>query len=303
MIEVFLRRTMVVLIAATSLHAGATDRFISPSVQEQLALPEQEIDVGLAALTIAKEAYPDLDIKTYSAKLDELADKTRWLARGAHDPETRIRALNTVLFLHEGFRYDHEGFAQGGRKEHYHLNGILDTKRGICFTMPLLYVAVAQRLGWPVYPVGAPSHFFVRYSLPAFKHQNIEVTSGGKHFGDEFYIKDFAIGERALKARSYMRTMTYREYLGHLLYASASAFQDGHKRLAYTERAAQLDPRYPNFYQSLGDGYLAKSRIATGEHASQLEGKSRIAYGKAKALGFVSDEMIKAGRSIRGRPQ
>src|SRR6202008_2798025 len=109
-----------------------------------------------AALIIAKEAYPELDVKAYSAKLDDLADKTRWLLQGKSDPETRIRALNTVLFRHEGFRYDHEGFAKGGRKEHHYLNGILDTRRGICFTMPLLYIAVAQRLGLPVYPVTRP---------------------------------------------------------------------------------------------------------------------------------------------------
>src|SRR5262245_26447282 len=126
-------------------------------------------------------------LKPIREKLDDLADKVRYLARGTRDPETRIRAMNTVLFRRAGFRYDHAGFSEGGRKEHYYLNGILDTKLGTCFSMPLLYVAVGQRLGYPIYPVTAPDHNFVRYADPFFARQNIEVTSGGKYFTDQSY--------------------------------------------------------------------------------------------------------------------
>jgi len=294
--------TIAVFVALLHAHAFAEGKLISRAVQKELALPESQIDIGIAALTIAKEAYPGLDIKTYSVKLDELAGKARWLAKGTPDPETRIRVLNTVLFRHEGFRYDHEGFAQGGRKEHYYLNGILDAKKGNCFTMPLLYVAVAQRLGWPIYPVTTPSHLFARYADPAFTRQNIETTSGGKYFEDEWYIKDFSIGPSALNARSYLRTLTYKEYLGHILYAGAYAFtKDGHKVLAYTEKAAALDPRDPTFYQSLGDGYLAKSKITNGKLGEEFREKSRKATAKAKQLGYVDEESIKIGRLTRGQ--
>jgi regulator of sirC expression with transglutaminase-like and TPR domain len=281
--------------------AALATNFISEAVEAQLTLTESKIDVGIAALTMAKEVYPYLDVQAYSKKLDALAAKAKWLARDTQDPEIRIRALNTVLFRYEGFRYDHEGFAAGGRKEHFYLNGILDTKQGICFTMPLLYVAVGQRLGWPIYPVTAPSHFFARYSAPFFHRQNIEVTSGGKYFEDEWYIDDFAIGPGALRTGGYMRTLTYREYLGHILYASAYAFRDGHKRLAYVERAAALDPRDPDFHYTLGVAYAAKSKIAGANLAQELQEKSRKEFARAKTLGYVSEEMTKVGLRVRGR--
>ncbi|MGH8458127.1 MAG: transglutaminase family protein, partial [Nevskiales bacterium] len=109
-------------------------------IQKQLNLPEQQLDIGIAALTFAKAIYPDLDIAAYSSRIDLLADRVRQLAGGSQDPEQRIRALNTVIYLHEGIRYDHSPDARS-RQEYYFLNGILDTKRGICYTMPLLYMA------------------------------------------------------------------------------------------------------------------------------------------------------------------
>jgi hypothetical protein len=43
--------------------ATAADPQAFPSaIQQQLNLPEHQIDIGLAALTFAKEFYPDLDV-------------------------------------------------------------------------------------------------------------------------------------------------------------------------------------------------------------------------------------------------
>ena len=73
------------------------------AIQQQLKLPEHQIDIGLAALTFAKEFYPNLDIPAYSQRIDLVADKARQLAQGTEDPETRIRILNTVIHQMEGF--------------------------------------------------------------------------------------------------------------------------------------------------------------------------------------------------------
>jgi hypothetical protein len=190
------------------------------------------------------------------------------------------------------------------KQKYYYLNGILDTRKGICYTMPLLYVAVAQRLGYPMYPVAAPDHLFVRYVDPAFKEQNIETTSGGKYFTDEEYTKDFSVNARAQKSGTYLRTMTYREFLSHILLSSTFALRkDGHKTLTYLEAASRLHPNFADFHQSLSEGYLAKSKIVNGNLATALREKSQYHAGKAKELGYVSQSEIAAGREIRGRSQ
>lgn len=183
---VFVMRTTLTLkslILFAILHVAlAVPQSVDASeIDKLLALPEDKIDIGIAALTLAKKFYPNLDVAAYSGKINDLAEKARWLARGTQDPELRIRVLNTVLFRQEGFHYDQNPNSRS-KQDYYFLNGILDTKRGICYTMPLLYIAVAQRLGYPIYPVAAPDHLFVRYVEPGFPLQNIEVTSGGKYF-------------------------------------------------------------------------------------------------------------------------
>jgi hypothetical protein len=61
--------------------AGASD------IDRVLALPEEKIDIGIAALTFAKEFYPSLDVAAYSRKIDQLANQVRVLAQGTQDPE------------------------------------------------------------------------------------------------------------------------------------------------------------------------------------------------------------------------
>ncbi len=124
-------------------QTGSALDLIPANIQQQLALPEGQIDIGLAALTFAKEINPGIDVQAYSRKIDVLADEVRSLAQNTQDPERRIRVLNTVLFRKEGFHYDRDPFSRSVQK-YYFLDGILDTKQGICYTMPLLYPSVSR---------------------------------------------------------------------------------------------------------------------------------------------------------------
>jgi hypothetical protein len=163
---------------------------------------------------------------------------------------------------------------------------------------------VAQRLGYPIYPVVAPDHMFVRYVEPAFKEQNIETTSGGKYFTDESYIQNFSVSKRGLESGSYMRTLTYRQFLGHMLAANAfvrAREGQGEKAIAYSERAIQLDPQFADFYDDLQTGYLAWSQVVDGELATKYRDRAKRYGMKAKELGFVAAEQIAIDRKGRGQ--
>ena len=143
---------------------------------------------------------------------------------------------------------------------------------------------------------------FVRYVDPSLRQQNVETTSGGKYFSDEEYVRDFSVKERALKSGSYMKTMTYQEFVGHILVTSTFAMRkNGHKVLAYLEKGAVLHPYFADFHVGLSEGYLAKSKVVRADLARTLEQKSRYHAAKARHLGYVSQSEIAAGREIRGR--
>lgn len=291
-------------LAMLSLQAIAAPYAFPFDIQKQLDLPENKIDIGFAALTFAKEIYPDLDIAAYSKKIDRLAQQVKRLAKGTRDPEKRIQAMNTVIYQSEGFHYDRSPNSMN-KQEYYFLNGILDTKQGICYTMPLLYIAVAQRLGYPVYPIVVPGHYFVRYISPPFKGWNIETTSGGKDFTDESYIEHFAVSKRGLESGSYMRTLTYREYLGYILGMNAVVFgrngEEDRKIIGYLKKAIQLDPKFAGNYDNLSTTYQALGKVANPNMVWKYRASAEKYAVKAKELGFVNPDAIGQGNGIRGQ--
>lgn len=121
--------------------------------------PDEAIDLGSAALALAQAEYPELEIQTYVARMDEIAAHVESRAGAEADTYRRIAAMNFVLFQQEGFR--------GNQTDYYDprnsfLNEVLDRKTGLPITLSVLYMEVAKRVGLSVQGVGFPGHFLVK---------------------------------------------------------------------------------------------------------------------------------------------
>jgi len=121
---------------------------------------EEELDLAEAALLIAQEEHPDLDVIAYLRRLDELAASVRARLPQAPEPADIIHNLNARLFREEGLA--------GNESEYYDprnsfLNEVLDRKQGIPITLSVIYLEVGRRLGLPLVGVGFPGHFLVKY--------------------------------------------------------------------------------------------------------------------------------------------
>jgi regulator of sirC expression with transglutaminase-like and TPR domain len=122
--------------------------------------PEEKIDLGRAALTIAQTEYPDLDIGDFLSRIDALAVE---VARGCPadaDVHRTVAALNTVLFKQHGYR--------GNQADYYDprnsfLNQVIERRTGIPITLSVLYMEVAQRVGLKLEGIGFPGHFMVKH--------------------------------------------------------------------------------------------------------------------------------------------
>ena len=121
--------------------------------------PERRLRLDRAALYLAGENYPDLDVEFYLKGLDEMADQVRAWARDPQDQESLIDALNQRLFDQLGFTgtttnsYD---------PDHCFLNRALDTRTSIPITLSLIYLEVARRVGIRCEGIGLPGHLLVR---------------------------------------------------------------------------------------------------------------------------------------------
>ena len=127
---------------------------------ESLRVPDERIDLARAALLIAAEEYPALDVARYLARLDELAGEVAPRLAEARSAAERVAVLNRFLFAEQGF---------AGNREHYEdprnsfLNEVLDRCAGIPITLSLVYMEVARRAGVEVDGVGFPGHFLVKH--------------------------------------------------------------------------------------------------------------------------------------------
>lgn len=133
------------------------------SVRERFAASVQKdeaaIDLAEAALLIAAEAYPALDVGRYTAQLDALAAAIRPAIARADSDLARVEALVRALAVEYGFR--------GNRDDYYDrrnsfLNDVLDRRLGIPITLSLVYIEVGRRLDLPLVGVGFPGHFLTK---------------------------------------------------------------------------------------------------------------------------------------------
>jgi len=120
--------------------------------------PESAVDLGEAALLIAEDAYPGLDVSRYLRRLDEIAEPLQGEIGEDRSLAELVPALNGHLFGELGFRGNAEDYYD---PRNSYLNEVLDRCLGIPITLSVLYMEVARRIGLTVVGVGLPGHFIV----------------------------------------------------------------------------------------------------------------------------------------------
>ena len=122
--------------------------------------PADQIDLALAALLFARDAYPELDPQLYLNQLDEWAADARSAVTQAADP---IESLNEFLF--DELRFIGNRIAYHDPLNSY-LNKAIDRRVGLPITLSVIYLEIARRLSVPVDGIGLPGHFIVRHRGP-----------------------------------------------------------------------------------------------------------------------------------------
>ena len=117
---------------------------------------EDQLNIAYAALLIARDAYPDLDIKNYLTRLDDMAEAVRPRISTEHP----ISAMNDFLYGESGFHGNSDDYFD---PRNSYLNEVLDRRTGIPITLSLIYLELARRLDLPFVGIGLPGHFIVRY--------------------------------------------------------------------------------------------------------------------------------------------
>lgn len=144
-----------------------------------LDAPESDADLAEAALLLAQEEYPQLDVDAYLRRLDEMARAVRDTLPANAPAAEIILALNRYLFQEEGFDGDAANFYD---PRNSFINQVLERKIGIPITLSIIYIEIGQRLGLPLQGVSFPGHFLVKLSVESGEIV-LDPFSGGISLG------------------------------------------------------------------------------------------------------------------------
>ena len=159
------------------------------------------------------------------------------------------------------------------------IHGLAGSNGGTCSSMPVLYVAVARRLGYPVSLALAPGHVLARWDAPQasndpMKHFNIEGSGYGFSPYDDEHYRNWPRKMTKEEADSgfYLRPLTAAETLsvflttrGHCL-LDIGQFEEAKEAYASAHRLSAKDPYLASFMRQ------ADSRIAAREYAKANRG-------------------------------
>ena len=256
---------LLLLVAPAACEAAVHYRLVNAgksgvqaySIERALSLPEDQIDIGTAALLLSRQWSSESSVQKYRLKLDAMATEIlkRLDRKNIRQSDSRaVAVINEYLYDEIGFR----SLETADNPEDLFLHNVIDTRRGYCLSLSMLYLAIGERIGLPLYGVVVPGHFFVRYDDGKVRF-NIETTSMGRSAPDSHYVEKFKPPDD--ENTLYMKNLTKRQSLGCFFnnlgnsYCAVGEIDNAQIEL---ERAVAINPTLAEAHTNLGNIYLKK---------------------------------------------
>jgi regulator of sirC expression with transglutaminase-like and TPR domain len=127
-----------------------------------LVREEEHIPLFEAALSIAQDDDPALDLTACQLDIDKFAARLRRRLPADIAPIPKLKLLNN-------FFYQELGFA-GNLNDYYnpdnsYLHKVLELRRGIPISLAVIYMELAQQIGLEVKGISFPGHFLMKLSV------------------------------------------------------------------------------------------------------------------------------------------
>ncbi len=281
------------------------------SLAELLALPPTELehcDIARMNLLCA-EGLPgaeNLNVNESVAMLDQWAkwidsETTRNFHHYREDPayyyhsENFYKMLMMAVVLYDDFhvRYNpkwietpeairpDDGFGTDSRDILIH--GLIgDQHMGTCSSMPILYIALARRLGYPVKLVTTRGHLFMRWDSPRERFDMDATGKGLDEYTDEHYKQwPFPVTGEEIKADGYLQSLTPAQELSVFLSIRAECLHQAGRikeTVAALAAAEKLEPNWranqvllAEAQQELNNESLAVSQQQALNHDEQVD--------------------------------
>lgn len=137
------------------------------------------------------------------------------------------------------------------------IHGLITGHGGTCISIPVLYIAIGRRLGYPLHLVQAKAHLFVRWDDSNGERFNIEATNPkgfGYHSDDYYRTWPLPWSREDYAAGVFLTSLSHREELGAFFAVRGHCLEDNglYTQAADAYESASLlhfrDPWYDRFF-------------------------------------------------------
>lgn len=160
------------------------------TTKEVLKLDVNEVDLARALFLeeLGDEKDSIYKIRYYEACLDLMA--LQILAKLNNNPThlDKVYAINDFIFYEKMFRFPPHSTYAKDIDTYTFLSTVMDSSRGVCLGVSILYLSLAQRLGLNLEIITPPGHIYVRYKDKDGKITNIETTARGVDYPSDVYL-------------------------------------------------------------------------------------------------------------------
>jgi len=211
------------------------------------------LDIVDAALVVAAEEYPDLDLDAERHRVQQLGTEAARRIRDLSNPFARVDALRHYLYEELGFRGNNDDYYD---PRNSFLNEVVDRRTGIPLTLSILYVAIARRAGMDARGVGLPGHFVTRID-DGGRRLLVDPFHGGGVISEEDCrrLVARATGRPALFRPEALEGASATEMLGRLLRNLKRIYlarEDHRRALSAVERLRLVFPNEPTELRDRG---------------------------------------------------
>jgi len=121
--------------------------------------PEAKFDLARAALLIAAEANPNVDVDGEIHTLESWASQLRAQLDPNWNNLQKLARLRNFIYEELRFRGDHRDYYSPSNSL---LNEVMGRRLGVPLTLSIIFMELGWRVGMPLEGVGFPGHFLVR---------------------------------------------------------------------------------------------------------------------------------------------
>ncbi len=128
-----------------------------------LVADDEGLNLAEAAIAIAQDDVPRLDVQQVLAELDRMGERLRSRLPSDAPPSHRLRMLNQYFHGELGFAGNVNDYYAIGNS---YIHEVMATRRGIPISLAIIYMELASHVGLRVRGVSFPGHFLMKLRLP-----------------------------------------------------------------------------------------------------------------------------------------